>query len=78
MMGGMDGLGWGMGGLGWLFMILFWGLIILGIVVLMRWLSGQSPTRPHEKTPLEILHERYARGEIDQREFEQKKRALNA
>ncbi|OIQ98659.1 hypothetical protein GALL_193170 [mine drainage metagenome] len=69
--------GWGMG-LGFLFMLLFWGFIILGITALIRWLMTQSsPIRgSHDKSPLEILQERYARGEIDREEYEQKKRDL--
>lgn len=77
--------GWGMG-FGRVFMILFWGLVILGIVALVRWLVQQSqPGRElgegapaPGKTPLEIVRERYARGEIDREEYEQKKRDLEA
>ncbi|NMG32631.1 SHOCT domain-containing protein [Aromatoleum evansii] len=72
--------GWGMG-FGFLFMILFWVLVVLGIVALVRWLLQQSQAggdrrteeRPRDKTPLELVQERYARGEIDRDEYEQKK-----
>jgi len=69
--------GWGMG-FGMVFMLLFWVLVILGIAVLVRWLMTQSsPDRgAREKSPLEIVQERYARGEIDHDEYEQKKRDL--
>lgn len=77
--------GWGMG-FGFLFMILFWVLVVLGIVALVRWLQLQSqsgrdrgsgePRR--DKTPLEIARERYARGEIDREEYEQMKRDLES
>jgi len=69
--------GWGMG-LGFIFMLLFWGLVILGIAALIRWLMTQSsPSRsPRDQSPLEIVQERYARGEIDREEYEQKKRDL--
>jgi putative membrane protein len=75
--------GWGMG-FGFLFMILFWVLVILGIVALIRWLMRESQAgrdqngraRPRDKTALEIVQERYARGEIDREEYEQKKRDL--
>ena len=68
---------WGMG-FGVVFMLLFWGLIIFGIVALIRCLLAQSsPGRDsRDKTPLEIVQERYARGEIDREEYEQKKRDL--
>lgn len=73
-----DGYGW-MGG-GWIFMAFFWILIIIGIVTGVRWLSagasrGESAQR---RTPLEILDERYARGEIERDEYEQKRRDLDA
>ena len=67
--------GWGMG-LGFVFMLLFWGFIILGIAALIRWLISQSsPSRnSRDKSPMEIVQERYARGEIDREEYEQKRR----
>ena len=69
--------GWGMG-FGMVFMLLFWVLIILGVAALIRWLMTQSsPDRgSRDKSPLEIVQERYARGEIDREEYEQKKRDL--
>ena len=78
MMNNWNGFGgWGMG-LGFIFMLLFWGLVILGVVALIRWLLTQSsPNRSScDKTPWEIVQERYARGEIDREEYEQKKRDL--
>lgn len=78
MMNNWNGFGgWGMG-FGFIFMLLFWGLVILGVVALIRWLLTQSsPNRSsRDKTPLEIVQERYARGEIDRDEYEQKKRDL--
>ncbi len=69
--------GWWMG-IGIIHMLLFWGLIILAIVALVKWLSGKSPIaeRPRDKTALEILQDRYARGEIDREEYEQKRADL--
>ena len=69
-------MGWGFGILGWLFMIIFWILIILGVVALIRYLGGSGKSSDKEKTPLEILKERYARGEIGKKEFEEMKKDL--
>lgn len=76
-MGNWNGFGgWGMG-LGPIFMALFWVVIIAGVVALVRWQAGAQPG-PRDKTPLEIVRERYARGEIDREEYEQKVRDLRS
>lgn len=69
---------WGMG-FGAIFMLLWWALIIAGIVALVRWISKESHgrARTHEKSALEILKERYAKGEIGREEFEEKKKDLS-
>jgi len=78
-MGNMMGYGGGWGFFGVLHMLLWWVLIILGIVVLVKWLfSGTGGSaQARENRALEILKERYARGEIGKDEFEQKKRDLS-
>ena len=67
---------WGAWGIGMmLFMLLFWGLVITGIVLGIRWLVGASRPSATDRA-LEILRERYARGEINREEFEARKRDL--
>lgn len=62
------------------FMWIFWIIIIVVLVFLVKWLFEQSGSRYSEskekETPLEILKKRYARGEINKQEFEQKKKDL--
>ena len=73
--------GWGMGWFGMIFMIVFWGLIIVALVFLIKWLAGATrggsqPSGSGKSNALDILKERYARGEIDKTEFEEKKKDL--
>ena len=76
----MNGQGWG--GIGMIGMSIFWILAIVLIVVLISALargalgSGAASERRQEKTALNILKERYAAGEIERDEYEQKKRDL--
>jgi putative membrane protein len=74
MMGDWGGIGWSGMGFGVVFMLLFWVLLILGIVALIRWLlTRPSPNQGgRDKASLELLQERYARGEIDREEYQQK------
>ena len=70
--GGLNGFGL----LGWLPMLLFWILIILGVVALVRYLGGSGKRTSEDKSSLEILKERYAKGEIDKKESEQMKKDI--
>lgn len=84
MMWGWDGYGAGYGSgafFGPFFMILFWGLIIWGIVMLVRLTmrgGGSADGKRTEDTALSTLRERYAKGEISKEEFEEKKKGLGA
>ncbi len=72
----MPGMGWGVGHL---FMIAFWILVILGIGFLFMALMsrGSEGAASQEKEPaLEMLKKRYARGEINKEEFEEKRKDL--
>lgn len=80
MMGNWDGWSgsWGMG-FGWIFMLVFWALIILGIVALAKWLfSSTSSGRSAGTRPLDVLKERYARGELTREQYEQMRRDIEA
>jgi len=62
-------------------MWIFWVLIIVALIWLIAFAArSRSASGPpgHDKSALEILKERYARGEIDHEEFEQKKQDLNS
>jgi putative membrane protein len=71
---------WGLGmGLGGLMMVAFWGVIIVGIVLLVRSIAGQSAggtgATPAEDA-LTILRRRYAAGEIDEQTYQRMKAQL--
>lgn len=69
---------WGMG-INMLFMLLLWIIAIIGIVFLVKWVLEQTTTRQRgtsEESALDILKKRYARGEIDKEEYEEKKKDL--
>ena len=72
----MNGYGWGMGGFGVLLMVVVWVGVIVGAVFLIRLAVGNRSAGPESRSALEILEERYARGEIDREEFEQKRTDL--
>lgn len=79
--GGMNMMNWGSGmpfagGLGSLFMILWWALIIAGIVALVKWIMNQGKPPRGGASALDILKERYAKGEISQPEFADRKKDI--
>ncbi len=73
---------WGWGGmmLGPIMMIIFIAVAVVVVVLLVRWLGGPGHGgalhSPAGKTPLDILKERFAKGEIDKEEFEERRRVL--
>ena len=79
--GGMMGNGWGLFGLLWTIVpLLFWG----GLIALIAWaVVHLASTRHHddagmhEESAEETLRQRFARGEIDAEEYEERRRVLN-
>jgi Predicted membrane protein len=84
-MGGMMGPGmmwrgggwmWGVGmWLGGLAMLVFWGALIVGAILVVRLLGG-VPGREAHASPLDILKRRYASGEITREQYEQMRKDL--
>jgi putative membrane protein len=75
---------WGSGWMGWfgsVMHLLFWGLVVFVLFLLARrlWSSSQSSSEVmRNEAPMDILKRRYASGEIDREEFEQKKQDLSS
>ncbi len=68
------GMGWWMA-FGVLWMVVFWGGIIALIVWGIKKFTRRDESSP-KRSPLEVVKERYARGEISREEFEQIKKDL--
>lgn len=83
-MGGMMGPGmmgrggwmWGAGmWLGGVVMLLFWAALIVGALLVVRFLGG-VPWRDERTSPLDILKRRYASGQISREQYEQMRKDL--
>lgn len=58
---------------GWLFMLLMMGLLIVGVVLTVRLVSGGSG---NSNDALDTLKRRYAKGEISKKQFEEMKKDI--
>ncbi len=81
MMNGMSGIG-GIGGLGMGgLMLVFWGLVLFGLILMINWLLTAIRNEKRDDASscdaLDILKSRYARGEIDHDQYEQMRRELS-
>lgn len=76
-------------GYGWSLWMVFWNviwLVLLGLLIwgLIRWLTGSTDRGPRHdigsppRSALDILQERYARGEIDEATFEHMRERIMA
>ncbi len=70
--------GMGFGGVGMIMMVLFWAVIIVVIIFLIKMLAGKDHGRdqPESGSALDILKKRYANGEIDAAEYERIRKEL--
>ncbi|MEE9557640.1 MAG: SHOCT domain-containing protein [Candidatus Adiutricales bacterium] len=62
-------------------MLAFWGLVMVALFFFIKWMiqatKGQTNNQTAGARALDILMERYARGEIEREEYEEKKADLN-
>jgi len=74
------GYGWDGGWFGWIGMVIWWILLVFLVVSAIRWFSDRAGRGGGEqgKSALEILKERYARGEIEKKEYEEKRKVLGS
>lgn len=73
-----DGVGWG----GWILMTLamiaFWALVVFAVLALFRDGRSSSTPTPDHRDPIQLLDERFARGEINEDEYHARRSVLRA
>jgi putative membrane protein len=69
---------YGYGGGWWIVIIgfIFWILVLIGLVLLIKYLWEHGGAKAGHESALEILKKRYANGEISKEEFEEKKKDI--
>ena len=70
---GMNGWGYGLMTVS---MVLFWALVIFGVIAVVRYLGRGNRETTVRPTPEELLAERFARGDIDEDEYQQRRDLL--
>ncbi len=68
----------GAGSGNWFFMILMMVLVVLAVVIVVHHLSNANSSSNSEDKSIDILKHRYAKGEIDKKEFEEKRKDLKS
>lgn len=71
------GYGSGYGVWGFIFMLFVMALVVAGIVIIVRYFSQNTTNGHGEDTALELLQKRYAKGEIDKKEFTEMRKDLS-
>lgn len=76
----MSPYGYGIGGgIGMFLMAVFWILILIGTLFVLKWIfvdQGRQSGSQAGESALDVLKKRYAKGEINKEEFEEKKKDL--
>lgn len=62
---------------GFVFMLLMMALVVIGVIVVVRYLGHGVNNSQKEETALDVLKKRYAKGEIDKKEFAEKRKDLS-
>lgn len=70
--------GYGGMGFGWGFGLIIWLLLLVGIIIGIKWLVSSSGNGVHAPTAMEILKQRYARGEISEEEYRKMKKEIQS
>jgi uncharacterized membrane protein len=64
--------------IGWLMMLAVWGALMIGAVLLVRWIVNGSNAAGAPEEALHILQRRYVSGEIDEATYLRMKRELES
>ena len=78
-------MGWYHGEMGWdgwivmtLAMVIFWALVIFAVVAIFRGTKTAAGDGSAPEDPMDILDQRFARGEIDEQEYHARQAILRA
>jgi putative membrane protein len=63
--------------LGFVFTVIMMALVIFGVIYAVRYFHRESSRSGRGETALDLLEKRYAGGEIDTKEFEEKRKVLS-